>query len=174
MARGWHVKHVAPPPGLPGLGPRLLLALRPDMMRWVLGRVLMPRDGDLKLALPGGEALSFGTGAAAREAAGRWDENEAPPPAEVTGPALSAVEPDTGLRRDEAGKLAYFKAFGAHAATPMQGWDAPLAGALTRTERSPPPPPPPPPPTPPPPPPTPTPPPPTPTPRPPPPTPSCC
>ena len=139
MARGWHVKHIAPPAGLVGLGPRLLLALRPDVMWWVLSMVLRPRDREIKLPLRGGEVLSFGTGAAVREAAGRWDENEAPPPAEVTNPALSAFEPATGLRRDEEGKLAYFKAFGAHAATPMQGWDAPLASALTRIERAPPP-----------------------------------
>ena len=71
----------------------------------------------------------------------RCDEDEPSPPPGVTNPALSAVEPATGLQRDEAGKLAYFQTFGEHAATPMQGWDAPLAGALTRTEPAPPPPP---------------------------------
>ena len=54
MARGWHVKHVAPP----GLGPRLLLALSPEVLRWALNWLLIPRDYELALAFKGGALVT--------------------------------------------------------------------------------------------------------------------
>ncbi|KAK7249275.1 acyl-CoA hydrolase [Aureococcus anophagefferens] len=45
----------------------------------------------------------------------------------------TAVEPDTGLGRDDAGKRAYFAHFG-DGTYAFQGWDRHLAGALTLTK----------------------------------------
>ena len=113
MARGWHVKHVAPPDAVA----RAALALRPSLKarlaEWLLARgglrlgsLLRVRIGDGRAAL----AAASGSEAAA-----------------VPAPFDAKVEADTGLSRDEAGKATYFGSLAAKG-TPMQGWDRPLGG----------------------------------------------
>ena len=109
MARGWHVKHVAAPNRLIAL----LLAVRPSIMDLILTRIASPG----RVIRIGRRTFRFG---------GPIDGVKEP----LHASAFDKVtEPDTGLPRNEAGKLQYFSKFG-EVGRPFQGWDKSLAGSL--------------------------------------------
>lgn len=107
MARGWHVKYVVAPTPFAAL-----MRLRPSIISRLLSWALAGPRRTVRLA---GRKLTLGT---------------PPPPSPAPPPPFdAAVEPQTGMSRDDAGKRLYFSTFG-EAGTPMQGWDAPVQGAL--------------------------------------------
>ena len=109
MARGWHVKYVVAPRAF-----AILLALRPELVCRLLRSSLR---GPLRTRSLGGRTFTFG---------------ERKPPAACTHEYDPAVEPQTGLARDDAGTRAYFSTFGEED-TVMQGWDKPVQQFLVLT-----------------------------------------
>ena len=109
MARGTHVKHVAPPPVA-----RLAFSLRPAAANLCQRLALRVAAARGRASLGGREVRL-----------GHDDARDAEP-------FDAATEQDTGLSRDDAGKRLYFSHF-ADGAYPMQGWDRALEGALVLT-----------------------------------------
>jgi len=108
MARGWHVKYVSAPAVF-----RALLALRPPLAAMLLRRLLTGPRRTVRLA---GRTLRIGEPTVYKAPVCEFD---------------AATEQRTRLPRNAAGERTYAASLG-RPGRAMAGWDAPLAGALSR------------------------------------------